>query len=208
MRVLRQGKVATVPLDITIRDMPIQWGIPMDETMFTLWFSNWVNLDVMPWDDIAISHSTYLPEARNFVHESFVKYSKLEWLMMLDSDVMPPPSVLQQLLSHGKLMVGGWYRKKGGMNEPVVYDYQGKKEDGKHGWKIRMVPGEGLERVDGAGAGCWLMHRSVAEAIGLKPYDMERGGEDLGLCLKVKEAGFDCWIDWKLACAHLGVGIT
>jgi len=62
--------------------------------------------------------------------------------------------------------------------------------------------------VDAAGAGCWLMHRDVAKAIGHSPYDMQTGGEDLSLCLKVHEAGFDTWIDWDIACAHAGVAFT
>jgi hypothetical protein len=65
---------------------------------------------------------------------------------------------------------------------------------------------EGLEKVDVAGAGCWLMHRSVAEAIGRRPYDMNDGGEDLKLCQKVREAGFDLHIDWSVECLHVGVG--
>jgi hypothetical protein len=72
-------------------------------------------------------------------------------------------------------------------------------------WTARKEPGKGLEKVDGAGAGCWLMHRKVAEAIGAEPYDMLRGGEDLDLCLKVTQAGFDIHSDWDIACAHAGV---
>jgi len=131
------------------------------------------------------------------------------WLMMLDSDVLPPPYFVERLLAHKKDMVGGWYKLKGGATEPVVYDFEGMSpETGKGMWKRRSKPGEGLERVDAAGAGCWLMSRKVAEAIGSKPYDMTRGGEDLELCLKVKEAGFNIYVDWSLACAHCGLAMV
>lgn len=208
--VIHRGSVdAVTTTPLTIRTMPIVWGIPMDELCYSLWFSNFVHLPIMPWDDIAITMSTYLPEARNFIHNIFLeKMTNIEWLVMLDSDVMPPPDFLERLLKHNKPMVGGWYRRKGGRNEPVVYDYSGMGADGKYDYHQRPGQGFGLESVDAAGAGCWLMHRKVAEAVGRSPYNMEHGGEDLELCQKVKAAGFDIWVDWSIACAHAGVGIT
>ena len=62
-----------------------------------------------------------------------------------------------------------------------------------------------MERVDGAGAGSWLMRRDVAEALGESPYDMNSGGEDLKLCRKITEAGFEMFVDWNTPCAHCGV---
>jgi hypothetical protein len=50
-----------------------------------------------------------------------------------------------------------------------------------------------------------MMSRKVAEALGQSPYSMEKGGEDLVLCKKVKDLGFELWIDWDIACAHCGV---
>lgn len=201
------GKDTGKPVDVKLRGIPVTWGIPMDETVFSLWFSNFVHLPVMPWDSVAITMSTYLPSARNYIHDKFLDNGTSEWLVMLDSDVLPPPDFLDRLLSHNKKMVGGWYKLKGGMHEPVVYDY-GDKKDLVNYWKKRTVAGKGLEKVDAAGAGCWLMHRDVAQAIGHSPYDMETGGEDLSLCLKVHAAGFDTWIDWDVACAHAGVAYT
>ena len=105
-------------------------------------------------------------------------------------------------------MVGGWYRQKAEPYSPVVYQDLGVDDDGILLKRIyeEFEIGKGLEQVDAAGAGCWLMHRSVAEAIGDRPYDIEHGGEDLKLCLKVREAGFSIFIDWDRACAHIGVG--
>jgi hypothetical protein len=47
----------------------------------------------------------------------------------------------------------------------------------------------------------------VAKALGPKPFNMEHGGEDLEFCWKVKEAGFDLWIDWDVKCDHAGVAL-
>ena len=201
--VYSNGTVLDVP--VRLRTESIYWAFPMDELMFSSWFLNFINLDFMPWDSFGVQLNTYLPDARNYLHEKFLK-SGLEYMVMLDSDVLPPPDFIQRLMGHNKPMVGGWYRKKGGNSEPVVYDYV-QNDKGIHWWSIRKEPGQGLEQVDGAGAGCWLMKREVAEALGPKPYEMEHGGEDLDLCFKTTKAGFPIFIDWSIACAHAGVAV-
>jgi len=202
------GKTETHDRIVKLRYIPVAWGIPFDEVVFSKWVINTIGLPMMPWDTVITTTSTYLPDARNTIHKNFVEASDAEWLVMLDSDVLPPLDFLHRLMAHKKKMVGGWYRKKGDLYQPVVYDFSHNDEDGKAKYDIRHEPGYGLESVDAAGAGCWLMHRDVAEAIGPKPYDMIRGGEDLELCRKVVLAGFELFIDWDIACAHCGVAIV
>ena len=193
------------------RIKPIAWAIPFDEITFSRWVINLLRIRLMPWDDFICTTSTYLPDARNTCHEDFVKNSKCEWLLMMDSDVLPPPGVDRMLLDSAKdgiKMVGGWYRKKGDPYLPCVYDFISFNEDGTANYQERKEPGTGLEKVDGSGAGIWLMHRDVAEAIGERPYDLVTGGEDLLLCRKVHDAGYDTWINWSVACAHCGVAVA
>ena len=210
-----QGLVTETVLSAsTLRITPVCWGIPFDEICFSKWVRALLTFNrVLPWDDLITTGSTYLPEARNIVHSDYLTLLETEWLMMLDSDVSPPPRVVDALLArvgHNPeiKMIGGWYRRKDEPYGPVVYEDLGDDKSGIIEARIYELDeiGEGLEQVDLAGAGCWLMHRSVAEAIGEEPYDMEHGGEDLKLCRKVREAGFDLWIDWDIACAHIGVG--
>lgn len=202
------GKTTSHDRIVKIRYKPVAWGIPFDETVFSKWVINTIGLSMMPWDTVITTTGTYLPDARNTVHQNFVEASDAEWLVMLDSDVLPPLDFLGRLLAHKRKMVGGWYRKKGDGYFPVVYDYSHLGDDGIEKYTIREEPGEGLENVDAAGAGCWLMHRDIALAIGSRPYDMYKGGEDLELCRKVTDAGFKIWIDWSIACAHCGVAIV
>lgn len=199
-----------------VRVTPIAWGIPFDEIVFSKWVKHMLaSVRFMPWDDAIFSGSTYLPEARNKIHKMFVEQSENEYLFMLDSDVLPPPGTIEKLLRHMQSredvrMVGGWYRIKQEPYNPVVYHDDGFDDRGiaQYAQYGGNEVGTGLEKVDAAGAGCWMMHRSVAEAIGKKPYHMAEGGEDLLLCRKVREAGFDIFIDWDLACAHAGVAVA
>ena len=205
--VAREAHKSEVVLEL--RTMPVAWGFPFDELTYTKWVINLLGLRMMPWDDYLTASSTYLPDARNIIHRQFVEDSKCPYLMMLDSDVLCPPDIIKRLLAHDKPMVGGFYRMKGEPYSPVVYDKTDKIAD--NGYPLyaqRTEPGEGLEAVDGAGAGVWLMSREVAEALGPKPYDMSSGGEDLLLCMKVQDLGYETWIDWDIACAHAGVAIV
>lgn len=209
------GQATEQKTELHIRAEQIAIGLPMDELMFSKFFINFLGMNIMPWDAIITTQSTYLPDARNQIHNVYLDKGVGSHLLMLDSDVLPPPFFIETLLKHDLPMVGGWYRKKekyGYKNEqgqvqvtqrPVVYDYVG----GEKGnlFSQRLFPGSGLEKVGGAGAGAWLMRRDVAEKLGHSPYSMENGGEDLVLCRKLTELKIPMYVDWSLACAHTGV---
>ena len=202
--------------ELKIRAQQIAVGIPMDELMFSQFFENFCGLSVMPWDTIITTRSTYLPDARNQIHNKFLDNNAGTHLFMIDSDVLCPPGTINALIKRDLPMIGGWYKKKekytlkhpdgsvSVIQRPVVYDYI-REEAGVELFSQRVTPGKGVEKVDGAGAGCWLMRRDVAEALGHSPYSMAKGGEDLDICRKITALGFDIHIDWDLAAAHCGV---
>ena len=198
-----------------VRATPICIGIPFDEVVFAKWVTHMLaRVRPMPWDDVITSGSTYLPEARNLVQNQFLERSKNDFLWMLDSDVIPPPGIVEKLLTHMRKkdvrIVGGWYKIKAEPYLPVVYHDDGFDDKGiaKYRQYGNNEVGTGLAEVDAAGAGCWMVHRSVLEAVGKSPFHMKEGGEDLLFCRKVREAGFKLFIDWSQACAHAGVAVA
>ena len=192
-----------------IRALPICWGVPLDEVMYSKWYVNFLRLSPMPWDSYATTESTYLASARNDIHNTFLNQTDAPYLMMLDSDVLPPPNIVDLLLAHKKHIVGGWYKNKSLLKgpHPIVYDFYSESET-ELNWVHRKEPGVGMEMVDGMGAGCWLMSRELAEALGENPYSLEKGTEDLILCKKIMDLGYEMWVDWDIACAHMGVSWT
>lgn len=203
------GEIVNARKPVMIRTTPVAWAVPFDEVVFARWVTHQFNQRmVMPWDDTITTTSTYISEARNTLHEQFVTECKLDWLVMLDSDVLPPPNFVDTLLKHNLPMVGGWYKKKGEPYPPCVYDFIKEDDNAIAWWKVKGKAGTGVEKVDGAGAGCWLMHRSVAEALGKRPYNPHVLSEDFLLCRKLAELGIDVHIDWSVACAHAGVAIA
>lgn len=195
-----------VSLPVKIRTTPVMWGVPCDELGFSkFWINFFKQANVMPWDAFAASEGTYLPKARNMIHKAFVEKSDLPYLVMIDSDVLIPPSFLETLMAHNLPVVGGYYHDKHAQNHhPCVYDFIEEKE-GVNYYKHRETKGIGLEQVDAMGAGCWLMNRETAIALGSEPYDMNSGGEDMKLCKKLKELGIPLTVDWDMALAHSGV---
>lgn len=186
----------------------IVWGIPCDELSFSkFWLRFVATAGIMPYDGFAFVEGTYLMKARNQIHNAFLE-SKADYLMMLDSDILFPPNLLGNLMNHNLPIVGGWYRDKNSeTHNPVVYDYVND-ENGIANFRHRKEAGQGVERVDAMGAGCWLMTRKVAEALGKEPYGtvISGGGEDMILCRKLIDLKIPLHVDWSIACAHLGVG--
>jgi len=193
--------------DVMVRYTPILWGIPADEVMFSKFHTHFIrNSNMMPWDDYVSTESTYLPDARNEIHNSFINDSDYPYLMMIDSDVMFPRLMVERLMSYKLPIVGGWYKNKHWAHEPhpIVYDYLLTFND-RSKFKHRDKPGEGLERVDAMGAGCWLISRECAEAIGESPYDTAKGGEDLRFSKQLMDLDIPMHVDWDIECAYIGV---
>lgn len=208
---VQQGQEEKQARPVMIRTQPIAIGIPMDEIMYSRCFAGFMQIDWMPWDHQLFTFSTYLPDARNRIHNAFLQ-SGAPYLMMLDSDIWAPPTVIRDLMRHNLPFVGGWYRqKRRDAALPVVYDFVEEKSEsqnyaaGELTYRQRTTEGKGLEPVGAIGAGCMLMRRDVAEALGENPFDMRRGGEDLELCKRITEAGFKVMVDWDVHCAHVGV---
>jgi hypothetical protein len=196
---------------VELRNTPVTWGIPFDELMFSkfmIYFEK--NADRMPWDGFVSSQGTLVHIARNRIHKAFLQEEqKRPYLMMVDSDIIFPEKLVDKLLAHDLPIVGGWYKNKNIKDlHPTIYDYDHQDEKGVFVWKHRNEPGTGLEKVDGMGAGCWLMRRDVAEKLGEEPYGTsEQGGEDLVLCRRLHDLGIPLHVDWSLDCAHVGVGV-
>lgn len=160
--------------------------------------------------------------ARNELVEKFLQ-SPCEWMLWLDTDVLPPPDCIARLLDKRQYIVSGLYRSRnlafatsqGGW--PIVAGYFDK--NGNVQELVAWNPGE-VVQVDAVGMGCVLMHRKVLEAIappwfefsikykwrpdvGKDAYEREpKVSEDWYFFHKVKKAGFKVWLDTTVVCSH------
>lgn len=208
--VLDRGGREVTKEPVLYREVPVAWGIPMDEVLFSKFFQGFLkNSHIMPWDHLLLTECTYLPDARNEIHNAFLTQSNAPYLMMIDTDILFPSHAVDQLIHHKKPVACGWYPNKNPRYppHPIVYDYAGDSagKGNKPGWTHRREPGTGLEKVGGVGMGFVLMSRDAAITLGSTPYSTQDGGEDLAVCKKLIDAGVDIYVDWSVACAHMGV---
>jgi GT2 family glycosyltransferase len=148
---------------------------------------------------------------RNQICRRFLK-SDADYLLMIDDDVVPPPTVLD-MARHDKDVVAGLCYAF----VPRLGYYSVAYPSGNYcGTPVErlgigdQIEGRGLLEVELAGTACLLIHRRVLEALD-PPYfrmllDDDRlfikDSEDFTFCRKVRVAGFSIWLDTDQPCSH------
>jgi len=138
-----------------------------------------------------------------------------EWILFMDSDVVPPANVFQQLTRHGQPIVSGLYY----MDNPDGVHPAMWRLDEYDAPSIMEKEREGLVNVDAVGFGCLLVHRDVLEDIDRPwfrwtkgyedhPWDLQHLGEKPGVsedfffCHRAQQAGYDIYVDTTTRCIH------
>jgi len=166
--------------------------------------------------------------ARNVLVEQFLtSFPTCEYLLFLDTYVIPPPDAIPKLMSKNVPVISGLYRWRNvgfasAEHWPViggkfVTEKEGEREQLKVAPLLTWNPGD-VVQVDAVGLGCCLIHRRVFEALTppwfaytmrykyFKETDVyEREdwvGEDWYFFKKVKTAGFPVFLDTTVLCSH------
>lgn len=138
-----------------------------------------------------------------------------EWLLFLDSDVVPPRDVFYQLRSRGLDVVSGmYYVDTPEQPHPAMW-----RLDEQNAPTPVENTRDGVYNVDTIGLGCLLLNRSVLEDVDKPwfrwtrgyedhPWDLQHQGErpgvseDFFFCHKLKEAGHEIYMDTTVECIH------
>lgn len=150
---------------------------------------------------------------RNTVVKKFLtlpEAQKYEWLLFVDSDIVPPIGAVDKLLSRGEKVIGAvCYALHGATPFPVMLR---KLEPGQPGWGIKpgRIRAEGIREVDVTGASYLLIHREVLERIGKDHFRFGYDdwgmvtvvGEDFDFCQKARAAGYKTYVDLEVQCEH------
>lgn len=151
--------------------------------------------------------------ARNALVEDFLA-SECDIMWFLDADVTPPDHILDLVVEHGEKwqVAGAPYPVVMTMDSSphpaiVLTAYVG--TNGR-GLAPASIPYEGTGFVDGVATGCMFIKRSVFSKL-QKPYfefkfEAETRkpieGEDMGFCMKLREAGIPVFCDYGAVCKH------
>lgn len=166
-----------------------------------------VNLLLFKQDSYVIKSAVtldrlYIDYNRNIIARDALKLYNPDYLFWLDGDMVIEPDTILRLLEHDKDIVSGLYFKKESY-EPVVFHRKGDLYTPVLRWSR-----EKLFKTDAVGMGCCLIKAGVFRSIAPPwfVYDVKRNkGEDIYFCEKVKEAGYDIWVDPEVLPVHLGV---
>lgn len=104
-------------------------------------------------------------EAREYHTHRFLEDKQFAFILHLDGDMQYPTDLLERLRSHHLPCVSGlYYRRTYNPMIPIWYE-----DDPAFRWPMmpfRAVPQpRQLYRLGATGAGCWLIHRRVYEAV-------------------------------------------
>jgi hypothetical protein len=131
-------------------------------------------------------------DAREEAGLHFLK-TDADFLLFLDSDMVPPADMLVRLTECDKDIVSALAFRRVPGYEPCIF----KGEE-----FYRDYP-KGLIEVDGTGMACTLIKRKVFEKTPQPWFFPGKKGEDLSFCDRVKEAGFKIFCDTTLICGHV-----
>lgn len=159
---------------------------------------------------VFMSYDALIQRARNDLFALAVE-GEYDDMIFIDSDMEWHPMWIMELLERKEDVVGGTARKK--TDEAEIYVAK---------TKDLTVHENGLIKCDGLGTGFVKLSREAFTALweispeytnegktrrmicDVQVVDGQLYSEDTVLFKKLNELGFDCWLDPKMTCAHIG----
>ena len=157
-----------------------------------------------------------------------------DYILMMDSDVIPPPQILKKLISHNKDIVSGVYYNIFTINgkdcvRPVAWvgvsdeEYEKVKKHlsekeikviERNGGLRRFLTLEeassgGLVKVIIPSAGCMLLSKKAFSVLKYGLLEMSDGlrtSDDVFFSIMANKKGFEAFVDTSLVCQHLTEG--
>lgn len=164
-----------------------------------------------------VNETADIGAARNaFVRHLLELPDEVEYLLMIDDDMLVDMHVIERLTVHKQPIVSAVNYMKFPPYRPVAYaetdagdhDRTGTEHYGEvsHNYHQIDIPSDaGLLPVDGVGGACLLVHRDVFKAIEPPWFKFEGSGEDLYFCRKARAAGYRILIDTTVHTGHVGL---
>ncbi|MEK6884910.1 MAG: hypothetical protein AABY22_35090 [Nanoarchaeota archaeon] len=177
--------------------------------------SSWVNKVMLnsPYP-MFVNYSAEKPISynRNTIVKKFLEQKEYDYLMMIDSDIVPPDNYLN-LIDFQKDIISGLcfaFTKRNIF--PLICKYSKSKVEGNKYRpydSIHPKKWTGLVECDAVGTGAMIISRKVIEAIPYpfrNEYDKKDGekliGLDLNFCHRAKKLGFKVFCHTDYMCSH------
>ncbi|MBQ9002595.1 MAG: hypothetical protein IJ087_12155 [Eggerthellaceae bacterium] len=190
-------------------------AIPCFDTVDTLFFSSYMNLEQTPDMYAGMVMNAYVHDARNMLANWAIE-DGFDRIMWIDDDMVLPKDAILRLaadVDDGLDYVAGLYFTRKGDVEPTIKKslYARKDSEGNLSGKAEAYadyPRDSLFPVKGSGLGCTMMTVDIVREVMERyprPFDPIPGyGEDLSFCLRLEELGIPMYCDSRVKCGHVG----
>ena len=194
-------------MSIKISNFKLGIGIPASLTHVPIaFFDSFIQMEKPTFEYIGMKNGP-IDDLRNRIVEQALS-TGCSHLLMLDTDQIYPVDTVTKLLAHKLPVVHGKVVRRYPPFDEILYEGTVGKYTTKTGYK----DGELLE-VDACGTGCVLYDMRIFYKIKPLWYTFEphivdgkqKGmiGEDIGMCIKLKKAGYKIYVDTSVKIGHL-----
>lgn len=185
-------------------------GIPLtDDKVHSQFLDSWVLMDRPDFTYLRPDHRGPIAEVRNRLVMEALE-NECTHLIMMDTDQEYPPNTITKLLAHDLDAVGALVYRRYPPFDPVVL------RTGKNGGFIKLPEEElfsgKLLEVDATGCGCIMFNTNVFLNVPYPWFEFmpTEGrtagmGEDIGFCVKLRDAGYGVFVDTSIEVEHLAV---
>ncbi len=170
-----------------------------------------INIKHIPWnDDVAMR----IEISRNVLREEALK-GKYDYFLSLEQDVIPPPDIIERLMSHQKDVVAGiyFYPAKVNIHDkqqnktvtkevliPLVAKPHPNNKELMRPCSVDEVEGDQVFTIRGCGLGCVLIARNVLEKI---KFRFEHRDDAQNFSNECWKEGFTMVADTSVKCIHM-----
>jgi hypothetical protein len=157
--------------------------------------------------DVFVSYPAAKPitNNRNTIVQKFLAIKDCDYLMMIDSDIIPQPNILNLVDFQKDIITPLMFVHQKGTLIPL---YLRRNADGIYD-AGNYLEEKGLQEVDATGTGCIIIKREVLEKLEYpfrNEYDkdgIKKFGNDFNFCKRAKELGFKVWVHLDYITDHI-----
>jgi choline kinase len=168
--------------------IPHTWNIRAELVQFLLSLNNY-------WHDVKIFLSWWRPITanRNIILNAFKEWG-FDYLLTIDSDILPPDNILEMLDNKVDICSADIYTAK--WNEVIRLWLEKVKE-----WYKAKELIEWLNEVDATWTGCLLLSKKIIEEV----WEFKWDNEDFNFCERAKEKWYTIYYDTRYRCKHFQI---